>query len=237
MRLSEVNPTPKYPVTIPSTKKKAQYRPFVVKEERALLAAQESEDLAVMLETLKQIVQNCVIPASAVDDMTSFDLEYLFTLIRAKSVGEFSELIFRCDTCTEEKAKAKVSLDLRTVEVATPEGHTNKIKISDTITVLMKYPTMDELIEVQNKAESGTAKELAVASAIETIFVEDDVYHIKEEPESEVIGFLNKLTSAQFSMLEKFFDTMPVAQIKVKYTCPVCSKEHNKVVKGLNNFF
>lgn len=237
MRLSEVNPTPKYPVTIPSNKKKATYRPFLVKEERALLAAQESEDLGVMLETLKQIVENCVEPKSSIEGMTGFDLEYLFTLIRAKSVGEFSELIFRCDTCTDANAKAKVSLDLRTVQVASPEGHTNKIKISDTITVLMKYPSMTELIKIQEQKDDPNVKELAILSSIESIFVEDDVYHVREEPESEVLAFLNGLTSKQFSLIESFFDTMPTAQIAVKYSCPVCGKEHNKLVKGLNNFF
>jgi hypothetical protein len=237
MKLSEVNPTPKYPVTIPSSKKKATDRPFLVKEERALLAAQESEDLGVMLETLKQIVENCIEPQSSIASMTSFDLEYLFTLIRAKSVGEFSDLVFRCDTCTDEKAKAKVSLDLRTVQIVSPEGHSTKIKISDNITVLMKYPTMDELIQLQGNEETQDAKQKAIATCIDSIFVDEDVYHIKEEPESEVVGFLNGLTSKQFKALESFFDTMPAAQIAVKYTCPVCSKEHNKFVKGLNNFF
>lgn len=236
MKLSEINPTPKYPVTIPSNKKKAHYRPFLVKEERALLAAQESEDLGIMLTTLKQIVENCIEPASAVQNMTSFDLEYLFTLIRAKSVGEFSELIFNCDTCDDPKAKAKVSLDLRTVEVVSPPGHSNKIKLTDRITVVMKYPTMDELIELQD-AKQTNAKELAIAAAIDSIFVEDEVYHVKEEPESELVAFLEGLTSKQFRMLEEFLENVPVAQIKVSYSCPVCGKPHNKVVKGLNNFF
>lgn len=236
MRLSEVNPTPLYPITIPSTKKKAKYRPFRVKEERALLAAQESEDLAVMLTTLKQVVENCIEPSGVVENMTSFDLEYLFTFIRSKSVGEFSELVFRCDTCEDPDAKAKVQIDLRKVEVFTPEEHSNKIKLSDTITVLMKYPTMDELIEIQNSTEED-AKQKAILSAMETIYVEDDVYHVAEETDSELKAFMDSLTSKQSKMLEEFFDTMPLVRIAVKYTCPVCKVEHNKHVKGLNNFF
>lgn len=236
MRLSEVNPTPLYPVVIPSTKKKAKYRPFRVKEERALLAAQESEDLAVMLTTLKQVVENCIEPSSLVENMTSFDLEYLFTFIRSKSVGEFSELVFRCDTCEDPDAKAKVQIDLRKVEVFTPEEHNNKIKLSDKITVLMKYPTMDELIEIQNSTEQD-AKQKAVLAAMQTIYVEDDVYHVAEETEYELTAFMDSLSSKQNKMLEDFFETMPLVRIAVKYTCPMCKVEHNKHVKGLNNFF
>jgi hypothetical protein len=235
MKLSQVNPTPKYPVTIPSNKKKASYRPFLVKEEKALLAAQESEDVGVMLTTLKQIVEQCIEPASAVAGMTSFDLEYLFTMIRAKSVGEYSDLIFTCE-CDSPKNKTKVSIDLRTVEVVFPEGISNKIKISDTITVLMKYPTMDELIEIESNREN-TSREKLVASAIESIFVEDDVYHAKEEPESELAAFIDSLTSKQFALLEQFISESPVAQIKVKYKCVGCGKDNEKVLKGLSNFF
>lgn len=236
MKLSQVNPTPKYPVTVPSNKKKATYRPFLVKEEKALLAAQESEDIGVMLTTLKQIVEQCIEPASSVENMTSFDLEYLFTLIRAKSVGEYSDLVFTCSACDDPKNKAKVSIDLRTVEVAFPEGVTNKVKISDNITVLMKYPTMEELIDIESNKDT-IGREKVIASAIESIFVDDDVYHAKEEPESELVGFINSLTTKQFGLLEQFLSESPTAQIKVAYKCPACGTEHNKVLKGLNNFF
>jgi ribosomal protein L44E len=236
MKLSEVNVTPLYPITIPSTKKKAKYRPFLVKEERALLAAQESENLGVMLETLRQVVTSCVEPSSAVESMTTFDLEYIYTLIRCKSVGEFSDLIFRCDTCDDENAKAKVSLDLRKVEVVFPEDVSNKIKLSDRIVVMMKYPSMEELAAIEG-SEENDAKDEAIKSCIESIYVEDTVYHVKEERPEELNQFIESLTSRQFKMLEDFFDNIPTAQIPVKYTCPVCGKEHNKIVKGLNNFF
>ena len=234
MKLSELNTSPLYQVTIPSTKKKVKYRPFVVREERALLAAQESEDEAAMLDTLNQVVMNCLTPQ--VDSLTSFDLEYLFTLIRAKSVGEYSELIFKCDTCVDEKAKIKVALDLRAVETYTPPEHTNKIKISDTLTVVMRYPSVSELSELQ-KHDEEVAKTKAIIAAIETSYVEQHVDHTEEEPESELIAFVESLTSKQYAMIETFFDTMPVVRVGVKYSCPVCKKEHNKYVKGLSNFF
>lgn len=236
MKLSEVNITPLYPIVIPSTKKKAKYRPLLVKEERALLAAQESEDLSVMLTTLKQVVKACVEPDSAVTNMTSFDLEYIFTLIRAKSVGEYSDLIFKCDDCEDEKAKTKVSIDLRTVDVKFPEGKNNKIKISDDIVIIMKYPTMEDLIDVESSTKADPKVE-AIKACIESIYVKDDVYHTKEESEEELEAFMDSLTSRQFGLLEDWFENLPSAQIAVKYKCPVCDKQHDKVVKGLNNFF
>lgn len=237
MKLSELNVTPLYPITIPSSKKKAKYRPFLVKEERALLAAQESEDLNVMLITLQNVVKACVEPSSAVDEMTSFDIEYVFTLIRAKSVGEYSELTFRCDYCDTPDSFANVRLDLRKVEVVQPETISNKIKLSDAITVLMKYPTMSELIELEAMSDDKDKKLESIKSCIVSIFVEDEVYNVREEPEEELTGFMDTLTSRQFKMLEEFIDNIPSAQIKVNYKCPECGSDHNKVVKGLNNFF
>lgn len=238
MKLSELNVSPLYPITIPSSKKKAKYRPFLVKEERALLAAQESEDLTVMLTTLKQVVEACVEPESAVAEMTSFDLEYIFTLIRSKSVGEYSSLVFRCDDCTDnDDAKMMVNLDLRKVEVAFPENVSNKVKLSEKMTVVMKYPSMDELIELESQGENDNAKIDAVKSCMVSIIVDDEVYNVREEPAEELTVFLETLTSMQFKLLEEFVDNIPSAQIGVDYRCPVCGKEHNKVVKGLNNFF
>lgn len=234
MKLSEINTSPLYQVTIPSSKKKVKYRPFVVREERALLAAQESEDETVMLDTMNQVVTNCLTPTPT--SLTTFDLEYLFTLIRAKSVGEYSELIFRCDACVDEKAKVKVSLDLRKVEVHTPENHTNKIKISDTVTVVMRYPSVEEITSIQ-KLEEAEAKTRAILASMETIYAEDDTYHVNEEPESELMAFMESLTGKQYAMIETFFDTMPVVRIAVEYRCPVCGTDHKKQVKGLTNFF
>lgn len=237
MKLSELNATPLYPVVIPSTQKTVKYRPFLVKEEWALLSAQESENLGVMLATLKNVVSACIEPSSAVDNMTSFDLEYLFTLIRAKSVGEYSTLTFRCDTCDDPNATAVVNLDLRTVELSNPMKKDNKVKLSDSITVLMKFPSMDELIAIQDSNDVEKAKMQAVKACMVSIFVENEVYNVKEEPEEELNGFMETLTSKQFKLLEEFFDSMPEAQIKTSYKCPVCGTEHNKVIKGLNNFF
>ena len=130
-----------------SSKKKIKFRPFFVKEERALLAAQESEDVNVMLNTLNQIVKNCVEPKTICDSLTIFDIEYLFIKIRSKSVDEFSNIIVACDSC---KKQSPYRISLEEVNVVTPPEHTTSIKISGDIVVMMKYPTIEELMEIEN---------------------------------------------------------------------------------------
>jgi hypothetical protein len=236
MKLSQLNVTPKYNTSLPSTKKKITYRPFLVKEEKALLAAQESESISVMLETLKQVVEGCVEPDGVLENMTSFDLEYLFTLIRSKSVGEYSDLILPCGHCNLQNNKTKVRVDLRTVEVKQDKTISNKVKISDTVAVTLKYPSLSDLIEVQSKPESDV-EFYTIMKSIETIYAEDDVYHAHEEEESELMAFINHLTSKQYSEIKEYIQTAPSAQIKVKYTCPACKAENERVLKGLNSFF
>lgn len=237
MKLSEIQVTTLYPAIVPSNKKKITIRPLVVKEERALLLAQESEDESVMLATLAQIVTNCCEPKEAVKDLTTFDLEYLFTTIRAKSVGEFSEVILRCDDCTDVKAKVRVLLDLRTVEVHNNPEHKALVKISDTVSLTLRYPTIPELAEIAGEKDDGKAKNLAVAASIEKIIVGDDVLRMDEEQQEEILAFVEKLTRKQTAVIDKFFATMPEVRIRVKYKCPVCSKDHDRFVKGLNSFF
>ena len=234
MKLSEINPAPKYSITIPSTGKRGSYRPFLVKEEKALLAAQESEKEAVMLATLDQVVKACVTPDTITENLTSFDLEYLFTLIRAKSVGEISELVFRCDVCTVDEAKAHKLVDLTKVAVVTPKEHKRKIQLSDTVVVAMKYPTVDDLVAASGKDNSD---ELLLNASLDKVYAGDDVFNIAEESKEEIQSFMDSLNSKQRALIDEFFDTMPYTSIPVEYECPVCHKIHSKELKGINNFF
>ena len=137
--------TPVYTIKIPSTKKEIKFRPFLVKEEKALLVAQQSEDTQVMLDTLKEILRNCIKTPIEVDELALFDIEYIFSQIRAKSVGEVVELIVRCDKCPEEdeKARVKLTFDLTKLNVTFPEGHNKKIALFDDVGVVMKYPSLE----------------------------------------------------------------------------------------------
>lgn len=228
---------PLYTLVVPSTKKEVRFRPFLVKEEKALLIAQQSEDPKVMISTLKSIIEDCVEGINA-DTLAIFDYEYLFTQIRSKSVGEFADLVFLCDDCTDEKARIPISMDITKFAVKFNPEHNNKIELTDSIGVIMKYPNLDTIGELE-KASKGDVDSVfkLVTECIEFIYDGDEVFPIKEQTKEEVLEFLNNLTQEQFSKIETFFDTMPKMSQPVKYDCPVCGKHHDKVLEGIESFF
>jgi len=230
--------TPLYNVTIPSTKQEVQFRPFLVKEEKALLLAQQSEDSKVMVNTLKSIISGCIQADINIDNLAIFDFEYLFTQIRAKSVGEIVELLFLCDTCDDEKAKAPVKMDISKFEVKFPENHSNKIELFDDVGVVMKYPSIDT-IEKIDEATNGNIDSIfdVVAGCIDYVYNNEEVFHTKDQTKEEVLEFLESLTQQQFSKIEAYFDVMPKMSQKIEYDCPVCAKHHDKVLEGLQSFF
>ena len=230
--------TPQYETTVPSLKKKVKFRPFLVKEEKSLLLAQQSEDPKVMINTLKAIIKDCIIDPINADELAIFDFEYLFTQIRAKSVGEEVDLLMLCDTCTDEKAKAQVLLDITKFEVLYPEKHSQKIDLSEDVGVMMKYPSIDTLEKLE-KAAAGNVDSTfdVVADCMDYIYTSTEVFHIKEQTKQEVIEFLESLTQEQFSKIDAFFATMPKMSQHVEYDCPVCGKHHDKVLEGLESFF
>ena len=145
--------TPTYSLVIPSTGEKVRYRPFLVKEEKALLIAQQSEETEVMVESLKQVIGGCVLDKINVEELATFDIEYIFTQIRAKSVGEVVELLFPCDEDhgeDQDKAKLKISIDISNLEVEFPEGHSKKIDLFGDVGVVMKYPSFNVMSKLEN---------------------------------------------------------------------------------------
>jgi hypothetical protein len=237
MALPKMN-APLYNATIPSNKKEIKFRPFLVKEEKSLLLAQQSEDPKVMINTLKSIIENCIVDDLDVDKLAIFDYEYLFTQIRAKSVGEIVELMFLCDTCTDEKAKAPVNLDISKFVVEFPEGHTNKIELFDDVGIMMKNPNIDTLdkLEQVNDGDINAIFDV-VADCMESVYTTEEVFNTKDQTKQEVLDFLENLTQEQFKKIENFFLTMPKLRQKVEYDCPVCNKHHIKTMEGLESFF
>jgi hypothetical protein len=231
---------PIYTLEIPSTKDSLKYRPFLVKEQKALLLAQQSEDPIVMVDTLKQVIKSCSQSSVDVDRLAVFDLEYIFSQIRAKSVGEIVDLFFFCDTCEDEKAKVKISIDITKLKVENFEGHTSKISLFNDVGVSMKYPNINVVKNIEKMGDTNSEVDLVfdiIAECIDYIYDTSEVYYAKEQTKEELSEFINNLTSEQFEKIENFFETMPKLQQKVSYRCPVCSKEHNKTLEGLNNFF
>jgi hypothetical protein len=235
-----IQSTPIYTITIPSSKESFKYRPFLVKEQKALLIAQQSEDPMVMVDTLKQVVQACSQSKIDVDKLAVFDLEYIFSQIRAKSVGEIVDLFFYCDDCDTEKAKSKVSIDITKLQVQFFPEHESKISLFDDVGVMMKYPNINVVKKIEKMGSVSSEVDLVfdiITECIDYIYDTSEVYHAKDQSKEELSEFINNLTSEQFQKIEMFFETMPKLQQKVSYTCPVCTKEHNKTLEGLNNFF
>ena len=233
--------TPTYNLVIPSTKKSVKYRPFLVKEEKSILIAQQSEDVVVMVDTLKDVIRSCILDKVDPDSLSTFDLEYIFTQIRAKSVGEIIELYFPCDVDHGEqndKAKVKISIDLTKIEVEVPEEHTSKIELFGEVGIVMKYPT----IEIMTKLEKTDQDDLdnifdIVASCIDYIYDGDKIHYAKEQKKQELLEFLYNLNSEQFVKVQKFFATIPRIKKEVEYDCPICGLHHKKVLEGMQSFF
>lgn len=233
--------TPVYTMTVPTSGVSVRYRPFLVKEEKALLIAQQSEDVKVMIETLKNVIKSCVMDKLDVEKLAVVDLEYMFVQIRGKSVGETIELTFGCDTDhgeQNEKAKTSVVIDVSTITVETGEGHTNKFDLFDNVGVVMKYPTVDILKKLEGIDSSDIDKVFEViALSIDYIYQGDEIFYSNEQGKDEMLQFVNNLTSEQFVRIQSFFETMPKLRKEIQYDCPVCGRHHVKMLEGLQSFF
>ncbi len=233
--------TPTYTMVVPSTQATVKYRPFLVKEEKALLIAQQSEDMVTMVETLKGVVKSCVLDKVDIEKLATFDLEYMFVQIRGKSVGETVDLVFPCDEDHGEqnaKAKSSVTIDLSTLVVEKEPDHTNKIHLFDDVGVVMKYPTVDIIKKLEGIDTEDLDKVFdIIALSIDFIYQGDEVFHAKEQNYEELLQFVNNLTSEQFLKVQQFFVTMPKIKKQIEYTCPVCGKHHSKMLEGLQSFF
>lgn len=237
-----VQDTPLYDVEIPSSGEKIKYRPFLIKEEKALLIAQQSENSGTMVNTLKSVIDSCTLGKVDIEKLALFDLEYLFTQIRAKSVGEVVELLFSCDEDHGEednkRAKVQISIDLTNIKVQKNDNHSKKVELFGDTGVVMKYPSFD-MLQAMETLEGNDIDTIfnVVASCIDYIYSGDELFYAKETKHEEIIQFLNNLTQEQFKKLQVFFETMPRLTTNVKYKCPVCDKQHDKTIEGLNNFF
>jgi hypothetical protein len=165
----------------------------------------------------------------------------MFTQIRAKSVGETIDLIFPCDNDhgdDNEKAKTKITFDLTEIKVHKPSGHNKKIELFGDVGVVMKYPTIDVIRRIQDTQGNNLSEIFGVVvDCVDYIYEGDEIFYSKEQKREELLQFLENLTSDQFSKIQQFFDTMPRIKQEVNYTCPICQKQHHKVLEGLASFF
>lgn len=234
---------PTYTVDIPSMDKTVRFRPFVVKEEKALLLAQQSDDPVTMIETLKNVIKTCVQDKIDVEKLATFDLEYLFTQIRAKSVGETVDLFVKCsqDSCRDNpKAQMKISFDITTLKIEKDPEHTNRFNLFGDVGVVMKYPNIDTLSKISTlDPRSGDVDIMfsIMADCIDYIFQGDEIYYASEQSRAELETFVGNLTSDQFIALQKFLTTMPKLSKDIEFTCPECGTNSSRKLEGITSFF
>ena len=231
--------TPTYELELPSTGQSIQYRPFLVKEEKVLVIALESEDNKQITTAIKAVLKNCVLTKGIkVDHLPTFDIEFLFLNIRGKSVGEELEVNIICPD--DEETQVPVVIDLDDIKVQKDENHTNKIKVDSSIMMEMKYPSLEQFIknnfDFNEKNMMDQSFEL-IAACIDKIYTEDEVWATADCTKKEVKEFLESMNSSQFKKIESFFDTMPKLSHTIKVTNPKTKVESEVVLVGLASFF
>ena len=229
--------TPTYELEIPSTDEKIKYRPFLVKEEKILMMAMESKSSADITQAVKDIVNECTFNKIDISNMPMFDVEYIFLQIRSKSVGEVSKLKLLCPD--DGKTYADVELDLNQVKVQVGDDHTNKIKLSDDMGMIMRYPTIDSFKESGIKNITATNMLEVISTCILQIYEEDGkkVYDPKDQTQKELTDFIEQLNTKQFKDVQNFFETMPKLKHEITIKNPKTKKESKITLTGLNDFF
>jgi|LakMenEpi03Aug12_release.lakeMendotaPanAssembly.Ray.scaffolds.fasta_scaffold272338_1 hypothetical protein len=235
---------PLYDLILPLSKKKIQIRPFLVKEEKILLMATESEDESTILTAIKQIVNNCCLTEDVdIELLPISDLEFIFFNLRARSISEVVELRYKCNNKIhvgeEERACGNmVEFDVNILDIKPeiPENHTNKIEISPTMGVVMKYPNFKILDKISSTTESEMLIETTLA-CIDYIYDEDEIYYAKDVSKEELTDFLESMNRGQFLKLQEFFETIPKITKEIDFHCDKCGYDEKMVLEGIQSFF
>ena len=231
--------TPTYELELPSTGKKIKYRPFLVKEEKLLVLALESEDTKQISTAIKAVLKNCIQTRGVkVDNLPTFDIEYLFLNIRGKSVGE--EIEVNLIAPDDKVTSVPVTINIDDIKISKKEKHTNKNKLDDTLMMQMKYPSLNEFVknnfDFDGEVDMDQSFDL-IASCIDKIYSEDEVWSTADCTKKEVKDFLEQMNSLQFKEIETFFDSMPKLAHTVTFTNPNTNVESTVVLEGLSSFF
>ena len=230
--------TPTYELELPSTGKPVKYRPFLVKEEKVLVIALESEDNNQITNAIKAVLKSCILSKGVkVENLPTFDIEYLFLNIRGKSVGEDLEVNIICPD--DEETQVPVTINLDEIEVQRDDNHTNKIKIDDSIMMEMKYPSLDQFIKNNFDFNSNVMDQSfeLIATCIDKVYTEDEVWAAADCTKKEMKDFLEQMNTNQFKEIESFFETMPKLSPTVKGTNPKTKVKSDVGLEGLASFF
>jgi len=231
--------TPTYHLELPSTKEIIDYRPFLVKEEKLLVLALESEDTKQITTAIKQVIKGCIkTKGIKVETLPTFDIEFLFLNIRGKSVGEEVEVnIIAPD---DDTTSIPVTIAIDEIKVKENEEHTKQIKVDDDLMMEMKYPSLDQFIKSNFDFKEGNNMEQSfdlIATCIDKVFNEEEVWSTADCTKKEVVGFLEQMNTQQFKEIEKFFETMPKLSHEIQVTNPKTKVKSTVVLEGLSSFF
>ena len=236
MALPVLNEVPQYELNIPSSGEKVKFRPFLVKEQKVLLIAYESRDPRQIMNATMNCISSCV-DGLDVSRLSTFDVDYMFTQIRSKSVGESTQVLSKCISCEHEN---EISIDLNKIEIG-DINRDNVIPITDNIHIKMKYPSYHDIISDKDILEDDTVNTEKLFSTIklclDSVMTDEENISLKEETPEEVERFLNSLTNDQFEKINAFIDGIPKLKYEQKYNCEKCSTENTVKVEGLQDFF
>ena len=230
--------TPTYELELPSTGKKIKYRPFLVKEEKILIIAMESEDEKQITGAIKDVISSCIITRGVkVDQLSTFDIEYLFLNIRGKSVGEEVEVMVTCPDDGITQVPTVINLD--DIKIQKGDNHSRDIRLDDDLILRMKYPSLNEFIKNNFSGEEVTVDNTfeLIASCVEQVYSEEESWSASDCTKKELMQFLEQLSSKQFKEIETFFETMPKLSHTVKVKNPKTGVENEIVLEGLTAFF
>lgn len=229
--------TPTYELDLPSTGQKIKFRPFLVKEEKILILAMESEDNKQITNAIKTILKNCIQTTKIkVDELSTFDIEYLFLNIRGKSIGEQIDVGITCPDDDTTVVPVKINID--DIKVIKPDGHTREIELTDDVGLIMKYPSLDTFVKTSFGGGTDIDDVFEIATGcIEQIYDGEDVQEASNYSKKELLEFLETLSTQQFVKVQQFFETMPKLTHKITITNPNTGVESEVVLEGLNSFF
>lgn len=236
---------PIYETTLISTGKKVKFRPFLVKEQKLFLMASQSDDPKEMVQTLKQVLTNCIVDKVDIENLPTFDLEHLFIQLRAKSVGEVVNMRYTCNNLvkkedgTEKKCGGIVQFDLNLTDI-TPiknENHKTKIQLTENMGIMMKYPNLQMLKNFDENKDDFENTLQTIVSCIEYIYDKDKIYYSKDSTKEELIEFVESMQQDDLEKIKTFFDTMPKMKKDLHFKCNKCGYEEDIVVEGIQNFF
>jgi len=235
---------PIYTVKLLSTGKPVRFRPFTVKEEKLFLMTNETDDVKAILETTKQVLNNCLLDEVDIENLPMFDIENIFLNIRARSVSEIIKLNYKCNNIiTDEKGEDSkcdnlVNVELNVLEIKPEENnqHDKKIVISENVGIVMKYPSF-KLFENVNLSDNPNSIIETALKCIDYIYDKDNIYYSKDIPKQELDEFIDSLQSKDLEKIKKFFETMPKLKKQVHFKCKKCEYEENINVEGIESFF